>query len=564
MESLTIADVLRFATTDPAEEERRNELMRDRNIRAFLPQQQAEGRGFARAGCFGLLLAIGLSIGLGFVASDTNERLYTDRAACGDGVRLLLPHICLLLARLWVTGVCNVWLYFAWDSLAAARAAVEAAMVRDRTISRAEMILRSQSMATRRLMIVRNTMVAVNLVGLILGCVALAQTSATGQVEYPARYPGRPDVVANCRSGSPLYRLAIVTVSVQAAQIALPALVAIVVLCLCCCAPSLSFLAMRMFGMANPSLQRDDSPAPRPAEPLDLDALPCFKAPPLPPYAGAQAAEAALTQAALAAWAQMQQTRPATFASASPSAASSVSSSSVSCPPASASAAAPAFDAAIAAASDATEPVAAEASSAAAAEASNGTDTVLVIDAAAAAAAISSGSSGAASGDAASGESAASEAASGSTGGDAACSAPVCAICMVDFAGGEELRGLPCGPNAHPPVFHVFHKACVDQWLLVNAICPVCRSSMRRGASGSAAEATAAGGRGAAEGEPVANPAAAHATAAPTATGGGGDGATRRTHTLSLPQGNIFFSYSLGAARASAQARRAWAEASAS
>eukprot|EP00927_Polykrikos_kofoidii_P045091 TRINITY_DN38957_c0_g1_i1.p1 TRINITY_DN38957_c0_g1~~TRINITY_DN38957_c0_g1_i1.p1 ORF type:complete len:373 (-),score=71.02 TRINITY_DN38957_c0_g1_i1:111-1229(-) len=42
-----------------------------------------------------------------------------------------------------------------------------------------------------------------------------------------------------------------------------------------------------------------------------------------------------------------------------------------------------------------------------------------------------------------------------------------CQICMEDFTEGDELRTLPC--------FHLFHAACVDQWLKVNSICPTCR-----------------------------------------------------------------------------------------
>ena len=42
-----------------------------------------------------------------------------------------------------------------------------------------------------------------------------------------------------------------------------------------------------------------------------------------------------------------------------------------------------------------------------------------------------------------------------------------CAICLSDYESGEQLRVLPCG--------HRFHKACVDEWLRVNASCPTCR-----------------------------------------------------------------------------------------
>lgn len=46
-----------------------------------------------------------------------------------------------------------------------------------------------------------------------------------------------------------------------------------------------------------------------------------------------------------------------------------------------------------------------------------------------------------------------------------------CAICLVDYAEGDELRVLPCG--------HYMHKSCVDAWLFNNPSCPNCRYSLR-------------------------------------------------------------------------------------
>lgn len=42
-----------------------------------------------------------------------------------------------------------------------------------------------------------------------------------------------------------------------------------------------------------------------------------------------------------------------------------------------------------------------------------------------------------------------------------------CQICLEDFGEGDTLRTLPC--------FHLFHAACVDQWLKGNGVCPTCR-----------------------------------------------------------------------------------------
>jgi hypothetical protein len=51
-------------------------------------------------------------------------------------------------------------------------------------------------------------------------------------------------------------------------------------------------------------------------------------------------------------------------------------------------------------------------------------------------------------------------------GGDAAS----CSICMMEYETGEVLRLLYCN--------HVFHKVCVDQWLVRNATCPMCRATV--------------------------------------------------------------------------------------
>ena len=42
-----------------------------------------------------------------------------------------------------------------------------------------------------------------------------------------------------------------------------------------------------------------------------------------------------------------------------------------------------------------------------------------------------------------------------------------CTICLGDYEDAEQLRLLPCG--------HCFHAECVDAWLQINRICPMCK-----------------------------------------------------------------------------------------
>ncbi|WOL09194.1 E3 ubiquitin-protein ligase [Canna indica] len=44
----------------------------------------------------------------------------------------------------------------------------------------------------------------------------------------------------------------------------------------------------------------------------------------------------------------------------------------------------------------------------------------------------------------------------------------VCCICLAKFIENDELRELPCA--------HFFHKECVDKWLKINALCPLCKA----------------------------------------------------------------------------------------
>ena len=49
---------------------------------------------------------------------------------------------------------------------------------------------------------------------------------------------------------------------------------------------------------------------------------------------------------------------------------------------------------------------------------------------------------------------------------------PSCAICMQQYKVNDELRILPCG--------HEFHCECVDKWLPMKKICPLCRHDVTK------------------------------------------------------------------------------------
>ncbi|CAK89761.1 unnamed protein product (macronuclear) [Paramecium tetraurelia] len=48
-----------------------------------------------------------------------------------------------------------------------------------------------------------------------------------------------------------------------------------------------------------------------------------------------------------------------------------------------------------------------------------------------------------------------------------------CVICLQEFVGGEEFIRLDCHQ------FHVFHKACISDWLKTRSECPKCRQAVR-------------------------------------------------------------------------------------
>jgi len=61
---------------------------------------------------------------------------------------------------------------------------------------------------------------------------------------------------------------------------------------------------------------------------------------------------------------------------------------------------------------------------------------------------------------------------SGRGGGGEEPAGEVCAVCLAEYEGGEEVRVLPA-------CRHGFHRECVDRWLLTGALtCPVCRATV--------------------------------------------------------------------------------------
>ncbi|KAK3137360.1 hypothetical protein QOZ80_5BG0451290 [Eleusine coracana subsp. coracana] len=46
----------------------------------------------------------------------------------------------------------------------------------------------------------------------------------------------------------------------------------------------------------------------------------------------------------------------------------------------------------------------------------------------------------------------------------------VCCICLARYVDNDDLRMLPCA--------HFFHKDCVDKWLKINALCPLCKAEI--------------------------------------------------------------------------------------
>eukprot|EP00747_Dinoflagellata_sp_TGD_P222015 gnl/TRDRNA2_/TRDRNA2_93772_c0_seq1.p1 gnl/TRDRNA2_/TRDRNA2_93772_c0~~gnl/TRDRNA2_/TRDRNA2_93772_c0_seq1.p1 ORF type:complete len:139 (+),score=34.43 gnl/TRDRNA2_/TRDRNA2_93772_c0_seq1:32-448(+) len=51
-----------------------------------------------------------------------------------------------------------------------------------------------------------------------------------------------------------------------------------------------------------------------------------------------------------------------------------------------------------------------------------------------------------------------------------------CLICTEQFGVGDNVKTVPCG--------HVFHQDCVDQWLRVSTLCPVCEKPVNTNPAG--------------------------------------------------------------------------------
>ncbi|KAJ4818619.1 E3 ubiquitin-protein ligase [Rhynchospora pubera] len=51
-----------------------------------------------------------------------------------------------------------------------------------------------------------------------------------------------------------------------------------------------------------------------------------------------------------------------------------------------------------------------------------------------------------------------------------------CCICLAKYADNDEVRELTCA--------HFFHKECVDKWLKINALCPLCKAEVPNSSTG--------------------------------------------------------------------------------
>jgi len=47
-----------------------------------------------------------------------------------------------------------------------------------------------------------------------------------------------------------------------------------------------------------------------------------------------------------------------------------------------------------------------------------------------------------------------------------------CAICLIEFQEGLDVRKLPCD--------HIFHPQCIDSWLEITSTCPLCKRDLKQ------------------------------------------------------------------------------------
>jgi hypothetical protein len=48
-----------------------------------------------------------------------------------------------------------------------------------------------------------------------------------------------------------------------------------------------------------------------------------------------------------------------------------------------------------------------------------------------------------------------------------------CSICLCDFTDEDEVTPLPCSTK------HYFHSICIEDWLKVNNVCPLCKTEIK-------------------------------------------------------------------------------------
>ena len=50
----------------------------------------------------------------------------------------------------------------------------------------------------------------------------------------------------------------------------------------------------------------------------------------------------------------------------------------------------------------------------------------------------------------------------------------VCPICICEFQADENIICLPCNPG------HIFHDACIGEWVGINNNCPLCKEEITK------------------------------------------------------------------------------------